>query len=222
MDSSVSPYHFVQFHQRGQSPYSYKFAEQEIHWLDNDSYVQVQLMKQVDTLNMNKYSYICNQDNQNHFMSCMENYYSKRLGCFLPWSSEYVPKNRTGNVCKGKDKFMEYKNISMNILKPVETQELIRDGCFIPNCQQRSWRTKKEKWSGKYGFEFSLPQNPNVSARKEVKLYTLVNFFAEVGGYLGLLLGESLISYIITVSQWVRLIGQKMKEKCRKVDKEPN
>ena len=66
-----------------------------------------------------------------------------------------------------------------------------------------------------------MPQNTKVLFRKEVRLYTLLNFFAEVGGYLGLLLGESLVSYIIMISKWVHIIGKKLKEKCKKEAEEP-
>ena len=66
-----------------------------------------------------------------------------------------------------------------------------------------------------------MPENTKVLIRKEVRLYTLLNFFAEVGGYLGLLLGESLISYITIVSKWVHLIGKKVKDKCRRDKKVP-
>ena len=54
-----------------------------------------------------------------------------------------------------------------------------------------------------------------------MKLYTIINFFAEVGGYLGLLLGESLFSYLITASKWFTILRRKFKERCRKADKEP-
>ena len=176
-------------------------------------------MKQIDTLKTNKNSYTCNESNQNYFMNCMENYYSKQLGCLLPWTLKDGQKKHTGNVCKGKDKFTEYKNIAMNILKPDKTKELFKEGCFTPNCKQRSWDMKDNKIAG--DFLLLLPQNLKVVTRREVKLYTHVNFFAEVGGYLGLLLGESLISYIIMVSQCFRLIGQKLKEKCKKANQEP-
>ena len=66
------------------------------------------------------------------------------------------------------------------------------------------------------GFEFMMPQKPKVFERREVKLYTPINFFAEVGGYLGLLLGESLISYIIIITKLVHVIGKILKNKCRK------
>ena len=214
---AVSSWYALQFHQDGQSPYAYKLVGEEINWIEKDYYWTITFMNQIDTLKMNKHSYTCNEDNQNHFMHCVENYYSKRLGCLLPWSIRESQNDRAGNVCKGKDKFREYQNISMNIQSPEETKELIKEGCFIPNCLQRSWEMKKEKYTGyKTGFTFQMYENPKVLLRREVKLYTLLNFFGEVGGYLGLLLGESLVSYIIMIAKWVHVIGKKLKEKCRK------
>ena len=181
-------------------------------------------MKQIDTLKMNKHSYSCNQDNQNNFNHCVEDHYSKRLGCVLPWSRKEAQNDNAANVCKGKDKFKEFKNISMNIWRPEETTGLIKEGCFIPNCQQRSWDMKKDKYTeykNRTGFYIEMHANPKVLVRREVKLYTLINFFAETGGYLGLLLGESLVSYILMISKWVHVIGKKLKENCKKEAEEP-
>ena len=72
----------------------------------------------------------------------------------------------------------------------------------------------------KTGFQFEMPPNGKVVVREEVKLYTPINFFAEVGGYLGLLLGESLISYLITVSKCFQTLKRKFIECCRKTDEE--
>ena len=110
----------------------------------------------------------------------------------------------------------------MNILKPEESNELINEGCFVPNCVQRSWKIKKEKYDGeqKTGFWLEWYEPSNVLVREEVQLYTLINFFAEVGGYLGLLLGESLLSYIITTSKWIQVIWVKFKANCCKKSKE--
>ena len=63
-----------------------------------------------------------------------------------------------------------------------------------------------------------MPENTKFLFRKEVRLYTLLNFFAEVGGYLGLLLGESLLSYIIAASKWMLIFARKMKAKCTRVN----
>ena len=146
MGYSASTRYALQFHQEGQSPYSYKFAKEELHWHGSNSHLVFTFMKQTDTLKNNKHSYTCNEDNQNHFVHCLENYYSKRLGCLLPWSIKEGQDDHSGNVCKSKDKFMEFKNISMNILRTEETNNLIKQGCFLPNCQQQSWDIKKEKF----------------------------------------------------------------------------
>ena len=75
---------------------------------------------------------------------------------------------------------------------------------------------KKASLTESTGFEFMMPQKPKVFVRREVKLYKPINFFAEVGGYLGLLLGESLVSYILVISKWINVIVKKLKDKCRK------
>jgi hypothetical protein len=158
----------------------------------------------------------------------MENYYSKKLGCMLPWVLNNNIKNDSMNLCKGKEKFKVFKNLAMNILKSDQSKELINKGCFIPNCIQSSWEVKKDNYikiikngSPVTGFKYEIFQPAKVLVRKEVKLYTLVNFFAEVGGYLGLLLGESLFSYLITASNWFTILRRKFKEHCRKTDEAP-
>ena len=184
--------------------------------------------KQTDNLNINKSNYTCNGVTSKGFMHCMENYYSKKLGCVLPWALFHGLNNQSMNVCKGKEKYWEFRNISMNILKVEENKELNDVVCFIPDCQQRSWSIRfkdtaetkvvtheKESTSG---FIYDMPQNTKTLVRKEVRLYTAINFFAEVGGYLGLLLGESLISYLIVSSKWIQIIHKKLKGKCTKID----
>ena len=122
------------------------------------------------------------------------------------------------NECKGKDKFKKFRTITGNILKAKGHKELIKSGCSVPQCQQRSWeirfKTKDEARSGTAGgFQCIMPENTKVLFRKEIRLYTLLNFFAEVGGYLGLLLGESLLSYIIAASNWILIFCKKITSK---------
>ena len=218
MDSSQSPYHALQFHQEGNSPYLYQFAQDEWLWFENNNLLNIELGKQIDTTNINKSNYTCSDDNSNSLMQCMEKFYSKQLGCILPWTLNKNIKEDIMNLCKGKEKFKDFKNISMNILKPKVIKELIMEDCFIPNCMQRTWKIRNnwKKETSKNGFMFNLPQHTKVLVREEVELYTIINFFAEVGGYLGLLLGESLISYIITASKWFQILRRKLKERCRK------
>ena len=183
---------------------------------------------QVDTININKSNHTCDKENSNRFMHCMENYYSEKLGCMLPWVLKNNVRNDSMHLCKGKEKFDEFNETNMNILKPDATKELVNKGCFVSNCMQRSWTIRSDTTlkitkndSLKTGFQFEMPPNMKVLVREEVKLYTLINFFAEVGGYLGLLLGESILSYCITGSKWFKILGRKLKDRCRKTNEEP-
>ena len=60
---------------------------------------------------------------------------------------------------------------------------MINEGCFIPNCMQRNWESKKQgnfeqKTNGNLltGFQYELPQRTNVLMRKEAKLYTVIHY----------------------------------------------
>ena len=87
---------------------------------------------------------------------------------------------------------------------------------------QRNWKIKKQgnfeqKTNGNLlaGFQYELPQCTNVLMRKEAKFDIVIHYIAEVGGYLGLLLGESIISYLIIASKWFQILGRKLKERSR-------
>ena len=228
MDSSQTPqapWYLLQFHEDANSPYLYKFAQNEWQFFESKTFIYVALGKQIDTININKSNYTCYEDNSIFFMHCMEKYYTTKLGCMLPWTLNNTPENDNLNICKGKEKFKEFRSIAMNILKPEATKTLMNERCFIPNCMQRSWtiksRDKRKNEKSITGFQFEILQDSNVLVRQEVKLYTLINFFAEVGGYLGLLLGESIFSYLTTASKWFQSLKTKFKECCRKADEEP-
>ena len=228
MLSSQYPWYVFQFHQEDNSPYLYKFAQDQWLLFDTEKLLKIEIGKQIDTININKSNYTCDGENSKRFMDCMENYYSQKLGCKLPWVLNNNIRNDSMNLCKGKEKFKEFKNLAMNILKSEQSKELINEGCFMPNCMQRSWEVKKDNNIERIrngnpvtGFKYEIFQPAKVLVRKEVKLYTIINFFAEVGGYLGLLLGESLFSYLITASKLFAILRRKFKERCRKADEAP-
>ena len=219
----------MQFHEEANSPYLYKFAQDQWFLFDTENLLKIEIGKQIETIRINKSNYICDEENSKHFMDCMENYYSQKMGCKLPWTLNNNLRNDSMNLCKGKEKFKEFKNLAMNILKSEQSKELINEGCFMPNCMQRSWKVKKDNYIKRNdkngipvtGFKYEIFQPAKVLVKKEVKLYTILNFFAEVGGYLGLLLGESIFSYLITASKWFTILRRKFKDRCRKADEAP-
>ena len=164
----------MQFHQEANSPYLYKFAQDQWFLFDTENLLKIEIGKQIETIRINKSNYICDEENSKHFMDCMENYYSQKLGCKLPWALNNNLRNDSMNLCKGREKFKEFKNLAMNILKSDQRKELINEGCFMPNCLQRSWEVKKDNYKklikndiSVTGFKYEIFQPAKVLIKKE-------------------------------------------------------
>lgn len=69
-------------------------------------------------------------------------------------------------------------------------------------------RKLKYKWW--FGLKYKISHHTKLLVRREVRLYTPTNFFAEIGGYLGLLLGENLLSYLMLLSTFLVAIRKKL------------
>ena len=207
-------YHYVQFHENGQSPYNHDFDWRQIHWIDPSTEFYLVFGQSIEVQHLDKNGFSCIKDNTNKIPDCVNKYFSKKLGCLLPWST-YTNES----ICYGKDKFQEFKNLSLSILKPQIKNELKEAGCFVPNCYKRSWDIKSTKVGPSQNtteMMFSIFHNSKLTVKKEVELYTFTNFFAEIGGYLRLFLGESLASFIFMSIDWVKVIAKIIKRKCQK------
>ena len=204
-------YHYVQFHENGQSPYNHDFDWRQIYMV-NPGKLHVVFGQSTEVQHLDKTGFSCTKDDINKMPDCVNKYFSKKLGCILPWST-----NTNGTICNGKDKFQQFKNLSKSILKPKIKNELEMAGCFVANCNKRTWDVKStnvEAGLNTTWMEFSIFHNSKLTVKKEVKLYTFTNFFAEIGGYLGLFLGESLASFIFMSIDWVKVIAKMIKKKC--------
>jgi hypothetical protein len=172
--------------------------------------------KQELTKRLKKSKFNCLEDNSNKQTECINEYYASKLNCTLPWvpsNNPINPQNR--QQCQEKEKFTEFRNLSMSIGNPEVIRELKIKGCIIPNCQERTWDIKSFQKENISNFNISeenlmltidFPHSSTVLVRNEINLYTVSSFFADVGGYLGLLLGESMISYFLLIIQWLRKI----------------
>ena len=202
---------FFEIHEIGQSLHNYYIDQRKVESIVADKIYQKKFGKQVVTQKLKTSKMDCIEDNSNNMMNCVNNFYAKKLGCTLPWIQE------SGAKCTGKDKFEEFKNLSSKLLEASIEKELIKEGCLIPNCHQRAWTVdsteKFEVNDGNGGkismMELTFPHYTKVLVRNEIKLYTFSSFFADVGGFLGLLLGESLVSYVLLGTHWMKKILKK-------------
>ena len=201
-------------HETKQSPYNYIVDQGKLRWIVNGYQNVIFMGKQEVTKRLKKSKFNCLEDNSNKQTECINEYYASKLSCILPWVPSNNPQNR--QKCQGKEKFTEFRNISMSIGNPEVIGELEKKGCIIPNCVERTWHIQSgqkenisysmpDKNSGQnLLLTIDFPHSSKVLVRNEINLYTVSSFFADVGGYLGLLLGESLISYFLLIIQWLK------------------
>ena len=102
-------------HEEGQSPYLYKFEDDQWLWFDSKSYLKIDLGKQTETLRITKSNYTCDEENSNRFMQCMETYFSNQLDCDLPWTDKNKENNGL-NECKEIENFVKFRRIITKIL----------------------------------------------------------------------------------------------------------
>ena len=88
------PKYQLQFHANGQSPYLYIMDQmKQIHWDPSGGMVgslRLEFGQQIETVRLKKPNYHCIEDNSNRFMDCMDEFYSRSLGCILPWTNDKV------------------------------------------------------------------------------------------------------------------------------------
>ena len=207
--TSPFDYYFIEMDEPGQSQYNYNVDVSRIEYVDKKSHVVYTMSSQQEVVKrLKKSNYMCHEDNSNRRTDCLNNYYASKLNCTLPWIHE-DNQDRT-DLCHGKDKFEEFRNLSMSIGEFEAKNELYEKGCIIPNCKQTTWNIKSSKklenpWDPKSTYpQFIFSHETKVLLRNEIELYTISSFFADIGGYLGLLLGESLVSYFLLGVKWAQ------------------
>ena len=162
-----------EIHEIGQSPHNYYIDQQKIELIVPENVYTKKFGKQVVTQKLKTSKMYCHEDNSNKMMNCVNNFYSKKLGCILPWIQE------SGAKCTGKEKFDEFKNLSAKLIDASIEKELMEEGCPIPNCNQRAWTIDStEKFVQKNGgtesnstsieMELSFPHYTHVLVRNEI------------------------------------------------------
>ena len=205
-----SMHSFIEIHEIGQSLHNYYIDQRKIEHIASEKIYTKKFGKQILTQKLKTSKMNCNEDNSNKMMNCVNNFYARKLGCMLPW----IQGN--GTKCTGKEKFQEFKNLSARLTEANIEKELMEEGCLNPNCHQRAWTidstnmydSKIENTSNSM-IQLVFPHYTKVLVRNEIKLYTFSSFFADVGGFLGLLLGESLVSYVLLGTHWMKKIVKK-------------
>ncbi len=155
----------------------------------------------------------CDSLNGQVFDACLDKFIMSKLGCRLPWINKgnVIDIGRTCTTAKDLDNYM-------NLLDFVKSydghKELQAYGCLQSNCLVDEWYPQisgnyQELKDNATRFKMEFINTNCLKATKQILIYGFSNFVADFGGYLGLLLGASLLSIYDDFAAKIQMILNK-------------
>ncbi len=198
----------LEFHEKGQSMINSDINWNNVLYLRRNKDVEI-TFNYVTTVSVNDPNQPCNEQDSHSVSECVDHYIENKLGCKLPWLPtgatidhsqmfgkivELIPDNTEQRQCdsiKDKDNFVK-------LIEKLDGHELTKAGCFAYNCMRHSWSIAKTTYfhenSNDSKIQFMFEKSQPVTVFKSSIAYGFSNFVADFGGYLGLLLGASILS----------------------------
>ncbi len=139
----------------------------------------------------------------------MTSFVMSRLDCHLPW----IP-TESGNqkrACSRPEDLDNY--IDVNGIRQGKLKQALKDfGCLRDNCIRNTFRVMgRDSYSGTFSNEtgsliLDITPDDCIQITRQILIYGFSNFVADFGGYLGLLLGASLLSVYDTGLDLLKLL----------------
>ncbi|TRY76680.1 hypothetical protein TCAL_16979 [Tigriopus californicus] len=145
------------------------------------------------------------------FHDCLDDYLERATGCALPW--------RTGSntglaTCQSSIQFQKYWVEVQELIEVGESVLYSKTGCYT-KCQRHYYKATKHEASkvddeheeGEYHVHMSLSyKEPEIVVETENLAYDLNDLIGDIGGYLGLLLGASVLTIWDICSKFLSLM----------------
>ena len=170
---------------------------------------------QIETTYLKKSNYDCHQDDSMFFKDCINEFITDKMGCMLPWikqNPEALP------TCQTKTELQSFRDLYAKITSQAIRDEIERKGCFVQNCKRTIWIKNQysERWlkaSKQTKLWMYIPSTAKVLQRREILLANTSTFMADIGSYLGLFLGASILSLSDFMIDLAKLIQEKLSRK---------
>ena len=75
-------------HEINQSPHNYEVNQGTIEWIGQGSTYAIGTGTQTVTKKLKTSTLKCHEDNSNMQKNCIDDFYSEKLGCILPWAKQ--------------------------------------------------------------------------------------------------------------------------------------
>ena len=165
-----------------------------IYQLHKNIYITKTHVKALDKLSRRCTSTLTSPDTT----TCIANFIERQIGCSPNIDGSHYPD---GIPCNTKAQLLSLANITRVFQNAVESEIYKMTGC-LSACEKDHYSLNTDQWKKKfqgfgsdceYHIKFKI-MDRTYEEQEQYVIYDTVSFFADVGGYLGLLLGSSLLS----------------------------
>lgn len=203
--------HNIYLHEKGQF-----WPSKELQALGQSEKIIVEKNKEVSgrfRIQYRRKSQHCTKDKSYSFTDCVTNYIAARVGCAVNWISPRYEMNIRN--CSKSEEIQKYKEIMIN-LKGKGYEDLRRTTKCSSKCSITAYTFYKQKtkednssknWTSAF-YLHSSNQPPLNSVQRQT--YNLPQLTSDIGGYLGLYLGWSLLYIGLEGPGVILRIGRKL------------
>ena len=158
---------------------------------------------------------ISKEDNVKDLWPCITDHLYSKLNCTLPWVAE--KENKSGNLCSLPEEHDLYHATIINGMHQ-NSEYIEKVAKCIPGCNRTEYSAKlaynghdptiSDKW--KFTMNYVKDKFP---VKEQFYIYGIENLIADFGGYLGLLLGYSLLGFYDNLVDFLEFLFTKSKKK---------
>ena len=148
---------------------------------------------------------------------CFEIHIDSQLNCTLPWRSKKTTQEKP--LCSHAWEYDQYTANSFKFMDPDSLKNMAKCN---PGCNRYEYFTKLKNKGTSRGldkdssqfvqFEFFYEQY-EIQVREHVYAYDGLNLFSDIGGWLGLLLGYSILGFYDTLTSILGDVKKKLTQK---------
>ena len=192
----------LEVHAKGDSTANFERNEVQTTWINANgyqAYYKLEILERLPTR-----SHRCNQKGNSMPHACVNELYMKVMNCSFPWIG-----NNTLPKCQSREDMATLTKLQLEWSNGNATleEEWEKLTCTVPNCAKKHWQSFNEirqfyrnETDRKFHIELYF-MTWDVTKISEYLLYGFTNFLSDFGGYLGLLLGYSLLSVMASLLQ---------------------
>ena len=193
IDKGIFEEFFLELHEKGHSTVNQLKSWDNIVWFGRKGFFLMVKMRETNRIRTRNHD--CNEKGDSNPSNCLNEFYMEELGCSFPWL-----ENHHLARCNNHSDMEKLYELSIDVSDRVEKvwDEVKNRNCMKENCKKIKWMTVDVTKDGPDPDYFEIAiWAENYEEVFENKLYGLTNFISDFGGYLGLLLGYSILSFFV-------------------------